>query len=90
MSISSLAALHFKIVNILENRHGIPYALPASVKISYMRILIIEDEIKLAQALQESLAALHYSVVLASADHFYASQEDAMLQAVKNFLDDLE
>lgn len=30
-----------------------------------MRILIIEDEIKLAQALQESLAALHYSVVLA-------------------------
>lgn len=55
-----------------------------------MRILIIEDEIKLAQALQESLAALHYSVVLASADHFYASQEDTLLQAGKNFLDGLE
>ena len=52
-------------VNILRNRHGIPHALSASVKISYMRILIIEDEIKLAQALQESLAALDYSVVLA-------------------------
>ena len=38
-----------------------------------MRILIIEDEQKLAQALQESLSALHYEVALAASgeDGFY-------------------
>ena len=43
-----------------------------------MRILLIEDETKLAQAIQQSLAALHYQVIIAASGEegfFLASNE---------------
>ena len=55
--------------------------IPGSLSIySYccMRILIVEDEYKLAQALQESLVALHFDVALAASgeDGFYLASTE--------------